>query len=472
MNRSRPPRFAGLLGAVVVLAVHLHAAAEAIAPEWADVPALLARIKSPEFPQRDFVVTEFGAIGDGKTDALPAFRAAIEACGKAGGGRVAVPPGEFLLNGPIHLRSHVNLHVEGGATVRFSGNPEHFLPLVLTRWEGTLVNNYSPLIYARNAEDIAITGAGVIDGSARVAFGEWLSRQTPAQNRLRQMGADGVPLADRKFGEGSFLRPGMIEPFECKNVLIEGVTLRDSPFWVVHPIFCTNVTVRGVKVDSFALNNDGCDPDSCTDVLIEDCTFHTGDDGIAIKAGRDADAWRDGRMCENIVIRHCRFQSKINGLCIGSEMSAGVRNVFMEDCQVAEGESCIYFKSNRDRGGCIQHVRVRRIQIEASRSAVIRFETNYHSYRGGNAPTRFNDFVIEDVQCTAAAAYFIFVDGSDDSPVENVRLRNVIVKSAREPVFLRGVSDISLQNVVVNGVRLPEQPTLTPSSAPRLKMKM
>lgn len=286
------------------------------------------------------------------------------------------------------------------------------------------------------------------------------------------MGSDGVPIAERKFGEGNFLRPGLIEPFECKNVLIEGVTLRDSPFWVVHPIFCTNVTVRGVKVDSLALNNDGCDPDSCTDVLIEDCTFHTGDDGIAIKAGRDADAWRDGRVSQNIVIRRCEFQSKINGLCIGSEMSAGVRNVFMENCHVAEGESCIYFKSNRDRGGFIKHVRVRNIQIDASRSAVIRFETNYHSYRGGNAPTDFGDFVIEDVICRDAAAYFFLAEGSEDSPIKEVHLRHIQVAHATEPLLLRYNEGLQLDAVTVNEIALPNRPAMTAPGVPRLKIKM
>jgi polygalacturonase len=264
----------------------------------------------------------------------------------------------------------------------------------------------------------------------------------------------------------------MIQPYECRNVLIEGVTLRDSPFWVVHPVFCSNVTVRGVTVDSLTINNDGCDPDSCSDVLIEACTFHTGDDGIAIKAGRDADAWRDGRPCQNIVIRNCQFQSKINGLCIGSEMSAGVRNVFMEDCHVAEGESCIYFKSNRDRGGFIEHVRVRRIQIDASRSAVIRFETNYHMYRGGHADTVFKDFVIEDITCAEAASYFFLAEGQAGSPIQNVQLRNVRVAHAREPLQLSEVGQLELSDVVVNGAPLPNHPSMSPSGSPRLKIKM
>lgn len=443
--------------------------------EWSDVPAILARIHTPVFPTREFEVTTYGAKGDGTTDSLPGVRAAIEACSAAGGGHVVVPPGNYLLDGPVHLRSNIDFHLAAGTTLTFSGQPEHFLPAVLTRWEGTTLFNYSPLIYARGAENIAITGSGTIDGNARATFRSWaagaVKPQAKAQELSRAMGADGTPLADRKFGAGSFLRPSMIQPYECRNVLIEGVTVKDSPFWVIHPVFCRNVTVRGVVVDSLTINNDGCDPDSCTDVLIEGCRFHTGDDGIALKAGRDRDAWRDGRRTENVVIRNCVFQSKINALCIGSEMSAGVRHVFMEDCRVEEGESCIYFKSNADRGGFIENVRVRRVQIGLSRAAVIRFETNYHGYRGGHAPTAHRDFAIEDVTCADATNYALFAEGTSESPIEQVLLRNVSVTKAREPWFLKNVIGLRLENVTVNGTLLAENPPPSPAGTKKLEIR-
>ncbi|MFI5338029.1 MAG: glycoside hydrolase family 28 protein [Opitutales bacterium] len=389
--------------------------------EWTDLPGLLARIRPPEFPARNYDVTAYGAKPDGLTDCRPAVQAAIEACTAAGGGHVLLPAGTYLLNGPVRLRSNVDLHLAEKTVLLFSGRPEHFLPMVLTRWEGTILYNYSPLIYARGAENIAVTGRGVIDGNARREFRGWapgISRlQAKGQERSRQMGAAGTPLAERQFGPGSYLRPSMIQPYECRSVLIEDVTVRDSPFWVIHPVFCRNVTVRGVTVDSLLINNDGCDPDSCTDVLVENCRFHTGDDGVAIKAGRDADAWRDGRETRNVIIRNCLFQSEINALCIGSEMSAGVRGVFMEDCRVEQGESCLYFKSNADRGGCIENVRVRRVHIDLSRAAVIRFETNYHGYRGGHAFTAYRDFVLEDVTCDRAENYALFAEGTGESPI-------------------------------------------------------
>jgi polygalacturonase len=482
-NRRRPGRRDGFITPLIVVLTAFAQMVSAFANpqptavlEWDDVPAILARISPPDFPAREFDVTAFGAKGDGTTNSLPAIQAAIAACVAAGGGHVVVPAGTFLLNGPVHLQSNIDLHLAEGATLMFSGKPEHFLPVVLTRWEGVILYNYSPMIYARGAENIAITGSGVIDANARREFRGWamgISKlQYPAQERSRQMGAVGTPVADRKFGEGSFLRPSMIQPYECRNVLIEGVTFKDSPFWVIHPVFCTNVTVRGVTVDSLLINNDGCDPDSCTDVLIENCRFRTGDDGVALKAGRDADAWRDGRMTQNVIIRNCVFQSEINALCIGSEMSAGVRHVFMEDCRVEEGESCIYFKSNADRGGFIENVRVRRVQIGQSRAGVVRFETNYHSYRGGNAPTAYRDFVIEEVNCADANNYAVFAEGTSESPIEEVLLRNVRVSRAREPLFLRNAPTLRLDNVIVNGVRLPEYPATTPVGTKKLKIRL
>jgi len=460
------------------LALPAFAAESAAAPrlEWSDVPAILARVKAPEFPARNFPITDHGAKGDGTSDSLPAVRAAIAACVAAGGGHVVVPAGTFLLNGPIHLQSNIDLHLEEGATLLFSGRAADFLPVVLTRWEGVILYNYSPMIYARGAENVAVTGRGTIDGNARREFRSWAMDISKLQDRgqelSRRMGAAGAPIAERQFGEGYFMRPSLLQTYECRNVLIEGVTLKDSPFWVVHPTFCTNVTVRGVTVDSLLINNDGCDPDSCTDVLIENCRFLTGDDGVALKAGRDADAWRDGRRTENVVIRNCVFQSKINALCIGSEMSAGVRHVFMEDCRVEEGESCIYFKSNADRGGVIENVRVRRVTIDLSRAAVVRFETNYHSYRGGNAPTAYRDFVIEDVTCANATNYAVFAEGTTRSPIEDVLLRNVAVAKARESLFLRNAASLRLENVRVNDRELPAHPPETPAGTPKLPIRI
>jgi polygalacturonase len=308
-----------------------------IGDAWTEAAAILARIVPPRFPPRDVVITAFGASGDGAKDCTGAIREAIAACAAAGGGRVVVPAGTFL-TGAIHLKSRVNLHLSAGATLRFSRDPRHYLPLVFTRWEGVELMNYSAFIYAFEQENIAITGPGILDGNASdTHWWPWKGRdpkapeapnQLAARAKLIEMAANGVPVPERVFGEGSYLRPNFVQPYRCKNVLIEGVTLINSPMWELHPVLCTNVTVRNVTINSHGPNNDGCDPESCRDVLIEDCTFDTGDDCIAIKAGRDADGRRVNTPSENIIVRGCTMKDGHGGVVIGSEVSGGVRNVF------------------------------------------------------------------------------------------------------------------------------------------------
>ncbi|HEU0301877.1 MAG TPA: glycosyl hydrolase family 28 protein, partial [Longimicrobium sp.] len=262
---------------------------------WERVPEILARIVPPAFPDRDFAITSYGAVGDGSTDCTVAFRAAVQACAQAGGGRVVVPEGRFL-TGPIHLRSNVNLHVSRGGTIAFSRDPNAYLPAVFTRWEGMELMGYSPLIYAFEQENVAVTGQGTLDGQADETHWwpwkgawkqhpEWVDNpnQLPARARLLAMVEAGTPVAERVFTGGSYLRPQFIQPYRCRNVLVEGVTIVNSPMWEINPVLCTNVTVRGVQVVTHGPNNDGCNPESCRDVLIERCLFDTGDDCIAIK---------------------------------------------------------------------------------------------------------------------------------------------------------------------------------------------
>ena len=264
------------------------ASAPSTAQGWDLAAEILARIRAPAFPDRDFPITDFGAVAGDRADCTAALRQAIAACHAAGGGRVRVPAGVWR-TGAIQLLSRVNLHLDAGATLRFSTAPAAYLPVVFTRWEGVECMNYSALIYAFEQQDIAVTGAGVLDGGAS-EDNWWAWKQAPqaaARARLQELGVRGAPVAERVFGEGSFLRPNFIQPYRCHNVLIEGVTILRSPMWELNPVLCTNVTVRGVRINSHGPNNDGCDPESCRDVLIEGCVFDTGDDCIAIKSGRN-----------------------------------------------------------------------------------------------------------------------------------------------------------------------------------------
>ncbi len=426
---------------------------------WAQVAHILQNIQEPVFPNRDYNILDFGAVGDGVTDCRPAFIEAIDRCNRDGGGRIVVPRGDYFVKGPLHLKSNVNLFLDKRSTIIFSENPDDYLPVVLTKWEGTELYNYSPLIYAYQATNVAVTGSGTIDGNATNGFATWKPKQKEAQKRLRQMGADGVPVNERIFGKGHWLRPSMIQFFGCKNVLVEGVTILDSPFWVIHPSFCYNVTVRNVTVSSWNKNNDGCDPDASVNVLIENCVFNTGDDGIAIKSGRDQDGWRVGQATENVVVRGCRINSTANGLCIGSEMSGGVRNVFMEDCTVDSAVSTVYFKSNLDRGGMIENVWVRNVKVDRAKGAFIRFETNYKGHRGNMFPPIFRNFHLENITCREANVG-VFAEGHESANLQNITLKDIFIKNAKTPFYIRLAKNFFMDNVVINGDRQPFEPPL------------
>jgi polygalacturonase len=364
------------------------------ASQWFQVTEILGRIRAPIFPANEFVITEFGAVADGKSDCTAAIGKAIEACHKARG-RVVVPAGVFL-TGPIHLQSNVELHLPRGATLKFATDPKAYLPLVFTRFEGMECYNYSPLIYALEQENVAVTGEGTLDGQASDEnWWQWKGgrgatdgspNQKPARDRLGKMVDQNAPVKERRFGEGSFLRPSFVEFNRCRNVLIQGVRIRRSPMWELHPLLCTNVIVRGVNIDTHGPNNDGCDPESCRDVLIEDCVFDTGDDCIAIKSGRNNDGRRIGLPSENIVIRRCTMKDGHGGVVIGSEISGGCRNVFAEDCAMDSPnlDRVLRLKSNAVRGGVIENIFMRNITVGQVRDAVLQVDFIYEE--GANGP--------------------------------------------------------------------------------------
>ncbi|MDD4970405.1 MAG: glycoside hydrolase family 28 protein [Paludibacter sp.] len=382
---------------VVLVSIVSFLTVDSMQAQPVSVNEILSNIVAPVFPDYVFSVTEFGAKNDGVTDAREAINKAITACSNAQGGIVLIPKGKYYVAGSVIMKSNVNLKVDEGAEILFSSHPKDYTPFVLTVWEGTELFNYAPMVYGYHVSNIAITGKGNLNGNASTEFATWRPQGSKNQDLLRQMGIDQVPVYRRNFGMESNLPPGMIELIGCSNILIQDIHIQDAPYWVIHPVFCTNVTVRGVEINSNNLNNDGCDPEYTRNVLIENSTFNVGDDAIAIKAGRDQDGWRIGQPTENIIIRNCIFNSKCNGLCIGSEMSAGVQNVFMENVVVKNSLSGVYFKSNPDRGGWIRNVWVRNITCDSVRSALIRFETNYHGGRGGFYPTLFQNFLIENV---------------------------------------------------------------------------
>lgn len=455
----------GLIGLCIALAGVFALSCTSSLPKGAQ--DVLSRIKAPVFPERDYLVTDFGAVADGQTDCRSAINDAITRCSDEGGGRVVLSQGQVFCRGCINLKSNVNLYVPEECEVIFSSDPLDYLPGELTVWEGTRVYNYASLVRADHCNNIAVTGKGTLNGNAKTTFARMRPQRSAQQDSLRQMGIDLVPVRERYFGAHSIMPPNMIEPFGCKNILIEGIKIIDSPFWVIHPTFCDNVTVRGVTIVSFNKNNDGCDPEYTTNVLIEDCDFNTGDDAIAIKAGRDQDAWSIGQKTAGIVIRNCNFSSRCNGLCIGSEMAAGVENVYMYNVHVGDCHTAIYFKSNLDRGGFIRNVWVDNISVDHVRTAFIRFENNYHGGRGGNYPTLFENFEISNVHGVKSDDCGFYAVGVKGRPIHDVRLKNIQLDTCNTPYILLNTESVRFENVSVNGQTLP----VTPEDTEALTLK-
>lgn len=417
-------------------------AAAAANQAWSGVPVILARITPPTFPDRTFDIVNFGAKGDGVTDCTRAFEQAIEACHSAGGGKVAVPAGIYL-TGAIHLKSNVDLDIAKGATIRFSTDPGSYLPVVFTRYEGTEVMNYSPFIYALEQENIAITGEGTLDGQGHRAV--WYSwKQIPDPRELVEMGNRNMPVEQRVFGEGHHLRPYFIQPTRCKNVLIQGVHIIDSPMWVITPLYCTNVTVEGVTVACQGPNTDGCDPDSCTDVLIRNCHFSDGDDCIAIKSGRDVDGRRVNIPSRNIVIQNCVFQAGHGGVTVGSETSGGVENVFAEDCHFdsPDLDIAMRMKTGMTRGGVVQHIFIRNCAVKSARTG-IGMTLKYPGTLNGQATPVMRDVEIRNCTFARLSKQPILIEGFSDS----VRITDVTIANCVFP-------DMGTRSVITNASRI------------------
>jgi polygalacturonase len=440
------------LGLAVALVQAL--AAPSLAQEtgdWARADEIARTVKLPQIPARQYVITDFGARSGGTDDARPAILAAIAKASAGGGGRVVLPAGKWLSRGPIHLKSNIDLHVAEGATLLFAPEARYYLPAVLTRWEGTEMYGYSPLIYAFEVHDVAITGRGTIDGNAESEFLTWAPNAAADFNVLRRMGNDGTPLASRVFAEGKHLRPSIIQFFRAERVLLEDYLVLNSPFWVNHLVYTEHATVRRVRVDSHHANNAGVDVDSSRWVVIEGCWFRTGDDAVEVKSGRDRNGREIGKPSEFVLVRNNDMGGE-DGIALGSEMSGGVRHVYFTDNILRRGVSAIRFKANLDRGGTVEHIRVRNFTVEAFDN-LIWFELDYPGLLGGGYPSTYRDLVLENLTVERAGTVFNG-DAPAAAPLRDVTLRNVTIAEADRTFVLKNVEGLTLENVVIGGQRV------------------
>lgn len=414
-----------ILAAVILLAV---AVPPGLSPEDAryleapdrEPPFDMPAFEPPVFPDRDFPITDYGAVEGGSVKNTEAIARAIAACHDAGGGRVVVPEGVWL-TGAVHLKSGVNLHLAAGATLRFSDDPRDYLPPVFVRWAGFELYNYSPLIYAADCENIAVTGTGTLDGQGR-RWWPWLRRQNEVTDRIYRQVKDGVPPEERVYGTEEWpLRPQFLVPINCRNVLLEDFTITSGPFWTVHLTYCENVLVQRLNVQTSGPNSDGVNADSCRNVIIQDCRFSTYDDSVAIKSGMNEDGRRVGRPSENIIVRRCLAEQGMTGVAIGSDMSGDVRNVYVHDCIFRGLWMGVWIKSTRGRGGVVENVWYENLLIN---------RVSYHA-----------------VGITTAYQAFLATTEGEAPIIRNIHYRNLCAPYVIRAIDLAGLPDVPLRNI-------------------------
>ena len=432
-----------------------------------EAPFEMEAIQVPVFPQQDFCIADYGAVPSDAECCTEAIAKAIAACHEAGGGRVIVPSGQWL-TGPIHLKSNVNLHLSEGAVVRFTDNPKDYLPAVPTSWEGMECYNYSPLVYAYECENVAITGPGKLYPKMGL-WRKWFSRPKAHMDALaslyHQM-SKGVSVEERQMAvNNNNFRPHLIHLNRCKNVLLDGFEIENSPFWTIHLYLCDEGVARNLRVKAHGHNNDGIDLEMCRNFLVEDCVFDQGDDAVVIKSGRNHDAWRLNTPCENIVVRNCIIKNGHTLLGIGSELAGGVRNVYMTNC-VAPGtvHRLFFVKTNHRRGAFVEHIYMDSIRTGGTlRVAEIDTDVLYQwrdlvpTYK--DTLTRINDIYLSNIEVDSAKAIYEF-RGDERLPIRNVVLRNIDVACVADSVSRAShVEALTVDNVnfhTVNDAVLPQ----------------
>lgn len=406
----------------------------------------------PVFSEFSVSIKDFGASCG--TLCTKSINSAIKSVSEKGGGRVIIPEGIWK-TGAIHLQSNVNLHFENGAVVDFSTNPEDFLPVVLVMYEGIRCFNYSPLIYGKDLVNVSITGKGILEGNGS-AWWDW-KKDKSAIAKLYADGADLVPVEKRIYGTVGGLRSPFVQLLNCKNVLLDGFTLNNSPFWNVDPVWCENMIIRNITIESPAdsPNTDGINVDSCKNVIVEDCTIiSAGDDMFCLKAGRNDDALSIGKPCENVIIRRCKGIdfSKSGGIVVGSEMSAGVRNILAYDCDFGHNINCIRLKSKDGRGGVVENIEYRNIHMNKGMRGInisYRYDCGGPASDDAKVPGErmpvFKNLYFENIKCDDVESG-ITIDGIPGGVMENICMKDIIM-NAKLCMSADSVNGLNFENV-------------------------
>lgn len=409
-----------------------------------ETPFPMPKILTPQFSEcPHFSITENGAVeGDKEANSAAIYQAILQAH-QTKGGVVVVPPGRWK-TGPILFRSFVELRLEQGATLVFSGEPKDYLPPVRTSWEGMECLNYSPLIYGFECQDISISGEGLLEAEMDV-WTKWFERPHAHMEGLKRIyfhAAENAPMRLRDMTKNAAnFRPQFIHFNRCERVRIEGISIQNSPFWCIHPFLCNNVVVKRVRIEALGHNNDGVDPEMCENVLIENCEFNQGDDAVSIKSGRNQEAWRLNSPSRNIVVRNCRILNGHQLVAIGSELSGGIENVLIENCQISPSsrglKNLLYVKTNERRGGYVRNITMRNIECGVPLEGILSIETDVLYQWKDLVPTLERRLTkIEDIHVEAIAVEEVGqvarLLGQKELPIEIVSVSRVQSHRIRE----------------------------------------
>ncbi|SFC72789.1 Polygalacturonase [Zunongwangia mangrovi] len=422
---------------------------------------------TPNIKNQDFLITDFGGLGDGIFKNTVAFKQAISQATEVGGGKIIVPRGIWL-TGPIELKSGINLHLEAGAVLLFSRDFDDY-PLIETSYEGLNSARSTSPIFANNAENIAITGSGVIDGNGQawrpvkkskmtdhqwrdlIKSGGVLSENKsvwyPSKSALKGSESDLSSFSLEELKEvKAFLRPVMVSLVNCKNILLDGPTFQNSPAWNIHPLMSENIIIRNLNIRNpwYAQNGDGLDIESCKNVLVYNNTFDVGDDAICVKSGKDKDGRDRGIPTQNVIIKNNTVYHGHGGFVIGSEMSGGVKNVHISDCNFIGTDTGLRFKSTRGRGGVVEDIYISNINMTGIATDAIRFNLYY----GGKAPDLSDLTNIKEDEDD-------YPEVSIETPAfKNIYMDNIQVIEAESAGYFMGLPEMNLENIKLENSKI------------------
>ncbi|MDO4330735.1 MAG: glycoside hydrolase family 28 protein [Lachnospiraceae bacterium] len=431
---------------------------------------ILKQIEQPLIPDCVYSALEFGVVSDSEAIQTAQLQAAIDLVSSKGGGKLVLPAGRYR-TGALQLRSQVELHLESRDTVLsfVSEDPQLHYPVVFSHWEATPCYNFSPLIYAYEETDIAVTGEGILDGGAdqdhwwnwhHQVENAWSADKPDLQledrKALRRMNMEGVPVKKRVFGPGHYLRPNFVQPIRCERLLLQGFTLKNSPMWQLNPVMCKSLTVDGVTMSSHGANNDGCDPESCSGVHICNCRFDTGDDCISLKSGRD----RDGRIanipCEDVLIEQNEFADGHGGVALGSEMSGGIRRVLAMNNRFSSPNLtyALRLKTNARRGGKVEDIILADSVMEHVHGAAVHGTMLYEDGRNGSDLPVFRNITIENITAHGGD-YGIFLEAFEEVPITGLVLKNIQIDGVNQLMRSMNWKDPVIEQVRINGKSFP-----------------